>query len=264
MKIQVLASVMHQNDYSLLDSMNIKTDAIIVNQCDKNEITNFTYNGRNIKWLSLSERGVGLSRNTALMRSTEDILVFADEDECFVDDYEQIITEAFSKNSDADMILFNVKSLNPDIKLCNITKKTRVRTYNCLRYGACNIAIRREAVFKYSIFFPLLFGGGAKYQNGEDSVFIAKCVRMGMRIIAVPNIIATVKQEDSTWFKGFNAQYFYDRGAIFAAIYGRKNWIYILLVTLRQIKRKFNVTLSERISLQRKGARDFLKKDYNL
>ena len=34
MKLQVLVSCMHQQDYSLLEKMNIQTDAIIINQCD--------------------------------------------------------------------------------------------------------------------------------------------------------------------------------------------------------------------------------------
>ena len=78
MRVQVLVATMHQTDYSLLEKMNIQTDAIVVNQCDENKIEEFEYNGHKIKWLSLKERGVGLSRNTALMRADADILLFAD------------------------------------------------------------------------------------------------------------------------------------------------------------------------------------------
>ena len=34
------------------------------------------YNGHQILWMSLNERGIGLSRNTALMRATADIILF--------------------------------------------------------------------------------------------------------------------------------------------------------------------------------------------
>ena len=52
MRVQVLVSTMHQTDHSLLEKMNIQTDAIIVNQCDENKIEEFKYNGHTIKWFS--------------------------------------------------------------------------------------------------------------------------------------------------------------------------------------------------------------------
>ena len=44
MKLQVLVSCMHQQDYSLLEKMNIQTDAIIINQCDINKFENIKIN----------------------------------------------------------------------------------------------------------------------------------------------------------------------------------------------------------------------------
>ena len=114
MEVEVLASVMNQTDNSIIEKMNIKTSAIIVNQCKRNNIQEVKSNNKNIKIISLNEKGVGLSRNTALMRATKDIVIFADEDETFVDDYEEIILNEFKNNSKADMIVFNVPSLNKE------------------------------------------------------------------------------------------------------------------------------------------------------
>ena len=113
--LQVLVATMHQNDHSLLDKMKIKTDAVVVNQCEENRVEIFEHNSKNIKWLSFAERGVGLSRNTALMRATGDILLFADDDVVYNDDYEQKIIGAFKKHPDADFITFNLTSLNVSI-----------------------------------------------------------------------------------------------------------------------------------------------------
>lgn len=76
MTLQVLVATMHQTDHSLLEKMNIQSDAIVVNQCNRNEVERFMYNGHQILWMSLNERGIGLSRNTALMRATADIILF--------------------------------------------------------------------------------------------------------------------------------------------------------------------------------------------
>ena len=58
MNLQVLVSTMHQTYPSLLEKMNIQSDAIIINQCDRNEFEEFEYKGNNIKFLSFAERGV--------------------------------------------------------------------------------------------------------------------------------------------------------------------------------------------------------------
>ena len=96
-KVQVLVATMHQKDHSLVKKMNIRTDAIIGNQCDRNEIEEYTENEANIKWLSLAERGVGLNRNSTLNRATGDILLFADDDVVYYDDYEKTILSEFEK-----------------------------------------------------------------------------------------------------------------------------------------------------------------------
>lgn len=114
MRLQVLISTMHQKDHSLLDKMNIQSDAIVVNQCDRNEIENFEYAGHNILWMSLNERGVGLSRNTALMRADADIVLFADDDVVYDDGYEKKVIESFEKFKEKDILIFRVESTNKE------------------------------------------------------------------------------------------------------------------------------------------------------
>ena len=222
MNLSVLVASMDQEDHSLIKKMNIKTDAIVVNQCNKSKIESFNYGKNNIRYISLNERGVGLSRNTALMRANSDIVVFADEDERFVENYEKKIVDQFQKNPNADMILFNVKSLNPERKIKQVTKKHRVHWYNLGKYGAVRIALKTQVVFEKNIFFSLLFGGGAKYANGEDSLFIMDCLKSGMKIYATNVSIGTVEQRESVWFDGYNSKFFADRGTLYKKMFGKK------------------------------------------
>lgn len=222
MDLQVLVSTMHQQDYSIIEKMNIQSDAIIVNQCDRNEIEEFTYKGNKIKFISLNERGVGLSRNTALMRATAEICLFADDDMFYVDGYKEIVLEEFRKNPNADLIFFNVPSTNINRPTYIITKNKRVRWYNSMRFGAVNIAIRTDRVREENIYFSLLFGGGAKYSSGEDSLFIADCIRKGLRAYSNTKIIGYVNQEVSSWFKGYTDKFFIDKGVFYAHL--SKKW----------------------------------------
>lgn len=226
MKVQVLVSAMHQTDHSLLDKMNIQTDAIIINQCDRNEIEELIYKGNAVKFLSLKERGVGLSRNNALMRATDEICLFSDEDASYVDNYADIIIHAFEAQPDADIIVFNVPSMNPERPTYTIPKRGRVRWYSCLKYGAVKIAARTESIKRANVYFSLLFGGGAKYSAGEDSLFLAECLKKGLKIYADPAVIGHVKQECSSWFKGVDDKYFIDKGVFFAFL--SKRWAKLL------------------------------------
>jgi glycosyltransferase involved in cell wall biosynthesis len=226
MDLQVLVSTMHQTDHSLLEKMNIQSDAIVINQCDRNEFEEFEYKGNAIKFLSFAERGIGLSRNTGMMRATADICLFADDDVTYIDNYKEIILREFVRNPQADVIVFNVPSMNPEREEYVIKKAKRLRFYNCLRYGTFRIAIRTASVRKANISFSLLFGGGAKYSAGEDSLFMADCIKKGLQVYASPKSIGTVNHAESTWFTGYTDKYFIDKGVFFACL--SKRWAKLL------------------------------------
>lgn len=257
-KVQVLASVMNQKNQSILKKMNINTDAIIINQSDKTNEKIVSYKKNHIIFLTFNERGVGLSRNNAILRSSGDICVFADEDETFVDDYEQIILAEFKKNPKADMILFNVPSINPQQPTVHIRKRKRVRRYNCLRYGAVNIAVKTNKLKQKNIYFSLLFGGGSKYSSGEDSFFIYQCVKNKMNVYTSPEIIGYVKQEGSTWFNGYTDKFFEDKGAFFCCLSNRWSKFLGLQYAIRKHKMfSKDKSLFEIIKLINKGINDF-------
>lgn len=258
MKLQVLVSTMNQDDHSILEKMKITSDAIIVNQCDINKLCEFQHKGRNIKFLSFAERGIGLSRNNALMRTTEEFCLFGDDDVVYGDDYEKIIIDAFNKNPKADIILFNLPSTNIDRPTAMIKKNGKVHLWNCMRYGAVKIAARTESIKKKNIYFSLLFGGGAKYSCGEDSLFIIDCVKSGLNVYKDTSEIGIVKQEDSTWFRGYTDKFFMDKGAFFAAV--SKRWAYFLCLQFVLRKHKLfegEKNVSEAFKLMIKGVKGF-------
>lgn len=235
MNVEVLLSTMHQKDLSIVDKMNIKGNAIIINQCDKNSYVESNKNNRNIKMYSFNERGVGKSRNNALMRSNADICLMADDDMVYVENYEEIVIRAFEKNPKADMIMFNVPIFekNGDVTI-KTDKNSRVRLFNSLKYGTVNIAFKREKIIKSNIFFSLLFGGGARYSSGEDSLFIVECLQKGIKIYSDNSIIANIHQGDSTWFTGYNQKYFFAKGAFFAAISKKFSYLLIFQFAIRK------------------------------
>lgn len=219
MTVQVLVVTMNQKkgDYSLLDKMNIQSDAIVCNQCDYNEVVEFIYKEHKVKWMSFKEKGVGLNRNNGLMRSTADICILADDDMVFLDGYQKIVLDWFEKYPQTDILLFHLLKNNLNDK-CS-TKVKKVWKHNFGRYGAARVVFRSEKVKLHGIFFNTMFGGGCPYSCGEDTLFLSQCLNKGLKMLEVPCSIACLTDgRESTWFEGYTDKFFYDKGVLYYVI----------------------------------------------
>ncbi len=219
MKLQVLVAAVNQEVNSLAEKMNLGSDAIIVNQCDHFDYCEYLHRDRLIKCFSMSERGVGLSRNTALMRANADICLFSDEDIVFAAGYEKLVLAAFEANPDADIITFNFE-VDPSRATYHNHVPGRIRWYNYGRYPTYAVAARTEALHKANVSFSLLYGGGAKYSNGEDSLFLHDCLKKGLHLYASCENLGREVYRESTWFQGYHEKFFVDRGVLYHDLYG--------------------------------------------
>ncbi len=214
MTLQTLVSGMNLNTSQIASTMNLDSDAIIIDQSDHVGFAEYEYKGHSIKCYSFAERGVGLSRNNALLRATSDIILFSDEDIVYEPGYAQKILKAYEEHPDADMILFNI-IVAPERATYYITKPSRVHRWNCGRYATYSFSCKRESIHRANVTFHLLFGGGARYGSGEDSLFIDECLRKGLKIYALPIDLGRETVRQSTWFNGYTEKFFYDRGVLF-------------------------------------------------
>ena len=226
MRVQVLVASMHQTDSSLVEKMNLSTDAVIGNQCDRCSNEEYLFGDKKIVYLNRTERGVGLNRNATLLNSNGDILTFADDDMVFVDGYEDIIKKAFEEIPKADAIIFNIKTIGTDVGRRSNSKIKRVRWFNALNYGAARISVKANKIKRENVLFHTCFGGGTMYSSGEDSIFITDMLKRKLRLYVYPVCIASVDQTTSTWFNGYTDKYFHDKGALFCAI--SKRWAKLL------------------------------------
>ena len=251
MKIQVLVATMHQKDHSLLEKMNIQTDAIVGNQCDRNEVEDFEWNGHKIKYLSFAERGVGLNRNNALMRAEADVCLFADDDMIYVDGYDKIIEKAFADNPKADVIVFNLIEKNSQRK--QIGKVSKVGYLNYLRYGTARVAFKLAPVKAQGIYFNQCFGGGTEHAHGEDNLFLTACLNKKLKIYAVPeNIAELVDERPSSWNNGYDEKYLKDQGVLYRTI-SRRWWRLLCFQDALRRHSSYGMSTWKAYSLMRKG-----------
>lgn len=219
-KVQVLVAAMNQQDYSLLDKMNIQSDVIVGNQCNVNRVDVFEYNGNQAMYLNFAERGVGLNRNNVLMRADGDICIFADEDVVYDDNYSDKIISEYDKNPNADIIVFNfLESRNGEELHRRISKSGYVGRKGVSSFATFMISCKLSQLRKRNICFHQMFGGGTIYGHGEDSIFLKECLDKKMKVYVSSEIIGTVFHNESTWYGSLDDKYFMDTGALYAQMY---------------------------------------------
>jgi glycosyltransferase involved in cell wall biosynthesis len=257
MKVQVLVAAMHQTDHTLLEKMHIASDVIVANQCDRNSVEQFDYNGHKALYLSFAERGVGLNRNNALMRADGDLCLFADDDMVYLDGYVETVVKAFRENPEADVIVFNLQEENPTRHI--ITQKTRVHYLNYLRYVTARVAFRLSAVKRNGIYFNQCFGGGTEHCHGEDNLFLTACLDKGLKIYGVPAYIARLTEErPSTWATGYGEKYLADQGALYRAV-SRRWWRLLCLQDAVRHSGLYGRSKGECLKRMLAGGKEFMK-----
>jgi glycosyltransferase involved in cell wall biosynthesis len=217
MKTEVLVAAMFK-DKTLYKAMNLQTDAVIINQCGSEGKEIFFSGDKRCIILSYSERGIGNSRNRALDAASGDILLFADDDIRYVDGYERIVEEAFENNPNADAVIFNITVHGGERREVQLTSSGEMTYREALAFGAVRLAVKKSKIGDTK--FSLLFGGGARYGSGEDTLFIQELFRRGLRVYKSTEVIADVSQEESSWFEGYTDRYFFDKGALYGALWG--------------------------------------------
>lgn len=229
MKLEVLMSCMNQNNFDLTENMNLTTDILIINQTNENRYNERIINENKQRMISNTQRGLSKSRNELLLNMSGDIGILCDDDVIYEKDYEKTVLKAFEELKDADVVIFNINSIGRLEK--NITKLKKA--YSHKYYTSTRIAFKRESLLKNNIFFNINFGAGSIYSSGEESLLLRKCYDKKLKVYEYPFTIATVKQEESTWFNGYNEKFFYDKGAWLKEAYSKTWFIFIWYFILK-------------------------------
>lgn len=255
--IEVLVATMDKDPHELAKRMNIVGNAVICNQCNHDAVEHVSSGGYTICVVHSSHRGVGKNRNEGIIRASGDYLLFADDDVCYHQDYSELVFSAFQRQQDADIIVFNLKGTNANRAERNVDRTVRLHWFNSMHYGTYKICIKRNSLLKANVWFSLLFGGGAKFGSGEDTLFLQSCLRKGLRAYAVNVEIGVVNHQESTWFKGYTDKYFIDKGALFACLGKWFFYIMSLNLLIRHRKEYTGRSIREVFRLFLKGRHDF-------
>ncbi len=232
MKIQVLLSCMHQVDHTIVKRTNIQTDAVVINQCDRNEITTYQFSNKlnqicNVIFVSTIERGLSKSRNMALKYATGDICIICDDDEILCDNYEEIISNVFQNNKiDFATLVINKKNrIYPNKKFC-------INKIRALTMSSYQICFRLKSIIDKGIRFNERFGSGVSKAGGEENLFLFSCLKSGLHGMYYPISFGEMIESESQWWKGFTKEYFYDHAILSKALWGRVIGLCYIVYTL--------------------------------
>ncbi len=221
---------MNLKDETFVDTLGITSDVVVINQCSKvreedpgeilsiERITRDNKEGKEheIVFVESSERGLSKSRNMALENASADICILCDNDVCYVKGYERMILSAYEKHQDADVIVFYIERKEKPVP--NFKNEKRMGYYSVLKIFSPEISFRRKSIRDKGISFDPLFGAGAKYTLGEENIFLYDCLKKGLKLYYIPLKIAKLKEVESSWFKGYNRDFFIARGANYRAM----------------------------------------------
>lgn len=255
-KLEVLCVTMHQTDFSKITEMNLHTDVFFANQADRYEFSELEFDGYRAKMLTTSTRGVGNNRNIALLHSTGEYCLLADDDVVYNDDMEECVVSEFEAHPDADVIFFHFETDDASRTLTRYKQTKKWPRFMNLPFGGIRIAFKLDAVRKANVWFSTLFGGGCVFPSGEDSLFLTDLRRAGLVFYVSKETIGKVSFETSTWYTGIDRKYFYGKGAFYQAARPKTKYLWMLYMALK-FRKDNTLKFIEKIKWMRYGAKGY-------
>lgn len=254
MSVEVLVTTMHATDYSLLERMHIQTNVIIANQADKYDYEESTIENKRVVFITTNTRGLSRNRNVALQHISGDIILFCDDDCILPNDYERIIIDEFHNHPKANAIKFYCESSNPERPLSFKKPKAfkKASVHNALSAGVVVLAIKRIVLERGNYRFNESVGAGTKYYCGEDSIFIKQLIDDNTGLYLSPTSMGIVRQEGSSWFSGYNEQFFVVSGYLYGLLYKKMAIIAAIRRAIR-MRKKVNYSVRTLVRYMHKG-----------
>ena len=190
--LEILISTMRKTTLSFLSEMfsqsnYLDSNILIINQTNEGELLVSDF--ENIRVINSFEKGLPQSRNIALENASGAICLIADDDIKYVKNFNKIILTAFNKHPNADIITFQMNNDEGQLfrDYQDIIKHNKDTIYTA---NSVVIAFRLKSI-KEQVSFNPYFGLGAKFQVGDEYVFLRNSLKAGLSIYFESKVILT-------------------------------------------------------------------------
>lgn len=192
--LEILVSTMNRNSLDFLIPMFpfchfSKFLILVINQTDGNNLLFSDF--PSVRVINSLERGLSKSRNLALKNARGKILLIADDDLIYREDFDSKIIQAHNQYIGKAIISFCIENSNGSLfkkYLPNAKKNlSLLELFNVL---SVEISINKSILNKTGVRFDENFGLGSIFEMGEEAVFLSDIKNKKQQIAFVPVVIA--------------------------------------------------------------------------
>lgn len=226
---------------------------LIINQTEKDKILVSDY--PNIRVINSFEKGLSKSRNLALDNTIGKIIIIADDDVVYQNDFVSKVIKAYNKFQHATVINFCAINQNGTfLKKYPTYSKKQLNTFDVFNVGSIEMTINKERLDSIGIRFDENFGLGASFEMGEEAIFLFDLENKKQQISFENQILVKHKGMTTSDKKGMNERY-YIHGAVLTRVLKNNYtyWLFLkLFFDLKQNKIKLS-TIFKALNSAKKG-----------
>ena len=218
----------------LLDGM---TNLIIVQNRSSAQIPQF---GSEVKVVELESKGVSKSRNVAIENCHTEYLLFGDDDVNFKIDGIHKVIDYLDSHPEISIITAQAVDENGKLRKYYPAKTQSLRLTNSAKAATYEMIVRMADIEKTSVRFDENFGAGAINYLGDEYIFIADCLRAGLKGKFLPIVIAQ-HPLDSSGNMTHTREDIFARSKVFNRVFGFRAPIMRFLFLLKPPRKKFGL-----------------------
>jgi glycosyltransferase involved in cell wall biosynthesis len=231
--IEILISTMNQTSLDFLFSMFPSKhfsnyNLLIINQTESKTLSS---KFPSVRIINSKDTGLSKSRNLALENAIGKILVIADDDVVYQDEF--LITIASSYNKFPKAAVINFCALNSEgnlIKKYPLNSKKDLNILDVFNTSSIEMTLNKTIFSAAEVEFDVNFGLGGIFEMGEEAIFLFDLKRKNKQLVFQPQVI--VKHEGLTTSNKKNIiERYYILGALFTRIY-KNNYIFGIIIKL--------------------------------
>lgn len=263
--IQFLITTLNKQEDEIIDLVlrsNLFGHVIVGNQNNtSDEIKNLLLpNGVELTIVNQISKGVSLNRNTIFKYSSADFVFFLDDD-CIIErDFYYHFLNALKAFPKAKAIHFNVRSLNKDRPILIKSICRRITFFDVRSYGVWSTAFNRKMLIDKHLTFDEDIGPGRLINFGEDVLFMHTFFDFSNEVYFSPYCMGVVCQKESTWFNGYNENFFIYTSFMYHKLFRSLAFLFFLYTLIKHRKKYLqNFTIKQVLQWFIQG-RDKVKK----
>jgi glycosyltransferase involved in cell wall biosynthesis len=219
--LEILVSTMNRNSLDFLIPMFpfchfSDFSILIVNQTEENKLLVSDF--PSIRVINSFEKGLSKSRNLALKNAIGKIVLIADDDVIYMNDFDTKIIQAYNQYDNKAVISFCIEKPNGLLfKKYSPNAKKNLSLMELFNVLSIEISLNKLILDKLGITFDENFGLGSEFQMGEEAVFLSDIKNKNQQIAFVPSVIAIHSEISSTEKIDFSKRY-YVQGAFLTKV----------------------------------------------